>query len=83
VVDLLGDHGADDGNIVGEFGGVRKEVADDLSALAILVELGEVALDFELLSLKLRDGLSFGEGSWHGLAVELIELGFVVEGFKV
>ena len=83
VVDLLCDHGADDGDVVGHLGGVREEVADDLPALAILVELGEVALNFEFLSLELRDGLSFGEGGRHGHAVELIELGFVVEGLKV
>ena len=61
---------------------VGEEVGNEL-ALAEFLELGEVSLDLELLSLQLGDRLSLCEGLRHGLSVELIELGLVVEGLQV
>ena len=83
MVDLLGDHGANDGDFVSHFGGVRQEVTDVLPAFSVAFELGQVALNFELLALKLSDGLAFGEGFRHRLPIEFIQLGLVIEGFQV
>ena len=83
MIDLLGDHGANHGHVVRHFRVVGKVVGDILPGLTILLELGGVAEDFELLSLKLGDGLALGEGLGHGFAIELIELGFVVEGLEM
>ena len=83
VIDLLGHHGANDGDIVRHLLVVGHVVRDVLSGLSVFFKFAEVAEDFELLTLKLRNGLSFGEGLGHGLSVEFIELGFVVEGLEV
>ncbi len=83
MVDLLGEHRAHDAEVVRHFGGPGEEIGDVLPALAVALELGEVSLDLELLSLQLGDGLALGEGLRHGLAVELVELRLVVEGLEV
>ena len=83
MIDLLGEHRLHDADVVRHLGGVGQEVRDELTALPVLPELGEVTLHLELLALELRDGLALGEGLRHGLAVQFIELRLVVEGLEV
>ena len=83
VVDLLGDHGADDGDVIRHLSGPGQVVADVLGPTSVLFELGEVALHLEFLALQLGNGLTLGEGFGHRFSVQLVELGFVVEGFQV
>ena len=58
-------------DVVGDLGEVRQEVADLLAALAVLLELGEVPLQLQLLALELGDRLALGERLGHRLAVQL------------
>ena len=61
MVDLVGMHRLDDGDVVRHLRGPRQEVTDHLAALAVLLELGQVSLALEFLALQLRDGLALGE----------------------
>ena len=54
-----------------------------MGSTSVLFELGEVALHLEFLALQLGNGLTLGEGFRHRFSVQLVELGFVVEGFQV
>lgn len=83
MINLLGDHGPKDRDIVCHLLVVGKEVRNILARFPVFFELGKVALDFKSLSLKLCDGLALGEGFRHGLSVKLIELWFVVESFEM
>ena len=83
MVDLLGDHGTDHRNVVGHLLVPREIVGDILSALPVFFELGEMPLHLESLTLKLRDRLPLRERFRHWLAVEPVELRFVIKGFKM
>ncbi len=83
VVDLLGPHGADDADVVGDAADVGEERADLLSGFAEFLEGMLGAEAGEALALQLGDLLAGGKGIGHGLAGHFGELGFVVEGFEV
>ena len=83
MVDLLSDHGFDHGDVIRHLGGPWQVVTDHQTTLTVGAELGLMTEDFELFALELGDGLALGEGFWHRLAVEAVELGFVVEGFQM
>ena len=83
VVDGLGEHGADDADIIGDLGNVLEHLADLLAGCSMAVELEVGGPAGEFLSLELGDGLPLGEGSRHGLAVECREFRLVVESFQV
>ena len=83
MVDLLGDHAADDAEVVGDAGGVGEERRDFLTALAVFPEIGESAAGFEDRVLELGELLAFGEAFWEGLAVETFEFRFPVEAFEL
>ncbi len=83
MVDLLGDHAANDAQLVGNRSLMRQIIADPLSAVPVLLELGQVPLDLQLLTLQLRDGLACGERIGHRLTIQAIELRLVVEGFQL
>ena len=83
VVDLLGDHRANDRYIIRHFCSPWEVVTDVLSTLTVLLEFGQVTLHLEFFTLQLSDGLPLGEGLGHWLPVEFIKFGFVVEGFEL
>ena len=83
MVNLLGYHGANDGNIVGHLGRPWKVIANILFSLSVLFKFGQMALHLEFLALQLSNGLSLGEGFGHGLPMELIQLGLVIKSFEV
>ena len=85
MVDLFGVHALDEANIVGNFSGMRHEVADPGPAFAVL-----------FVGFDGREKLSFVSSGGHrakplalhitggdGLAVALFKFRFVVEKFKV
>ena len=83
VIDLFGDHRADDADVVDNLLLPRQQLAHPLAALAVAVELEHGAVRLELLVLQLRDRLALGVRLGHRLIVEFGELGLVVEGFEV
>ena len=83
MVDLLGGHRLNDGDVVREFGNVRELFADFLSALSVFIEFESWAVASQWLSLQLSDRLSLGELFGHWLAVHLRQFGFVVERFQL
>ena len=83
VIDLLGPHGADDADVVGDAADVGEQRADLLAGFAEFLERMLGAEADEALALQLGDLLPLGEGVRHGLAAQFGELGLVVEGFQV
>src|SRR6185369_515440 len=83
VVDLLGPHGADDAEVIGNAADAREELAHLLAGFAVGLELVLRAKADQRLALQLRDLLSLGHRRGHRLAVHRGELGFVVEGLEV
>ena len=83
VVDRLGDHRADDADLVGDGGDVGEDRADLLAAGPVASErvLGREA--DELLALELGDRHALRERLGHRLAVHPGELGLGVEGLQV
>ncbi len=78
-------HGTDDANIICDRSDFGKLVGDELAGLSVALEfvLGTEAFEVVLLAHELSDGLTFGNGLGHGLAVHFLELGLVIVGFKV
>lgn len=83
VIDRVRVHAADEGDVVGDRAEVGEELADFGTGFTEFLEAPLRAEAFELLALELGELLALGEGVRHVLAVELGQLGFVVEGFEV
>ena len=83
VVDLIGDHGLDHADVIGEGLDVGEEVADFDAALAAFLKGCLWAESGERFALELGDGLPGGDGLGHGVAVLSLEFRFVVEGFEM
>ncbi len=83
VVDLFGDHRADDADVVGDFLVPRQQVADRLPTLAAAAVLEHGGERPQLLALKLGDGLPFGVRLGHRLTVKLVQRRLVVERFEM
>jgi hypothetical protein len=71
VVDLLGVHRADDGDVIGVLGDVRQDVGNFHPALSVAGKVVLGAHAGERLALELGELLALGERSGHRLAVEL------------
>lgn len=67
VVNLVGDHRTNDGDVVGQFAMPRQKVTDPLAALTILTELRQMPLNSQLLSLQLLIGWPIVKDSGIGL----------------
>ena len=78
VVELVGPHRVDDRHVVDDRGEVRQQLADPRAALAVL---GELVGRAEELGRALDEGepLALEDFLGAGRAVELVELGLVVE----
>ena len=83
VIDLFGYQRADDTDVVGHLGVPGEKVANPLSAIAVLLEAGQMPLYLECLALELRDGLARRDALGHRLAVHFIELRLVIEGLQM
>ena len=83
MIDLLGLHRADDADLVGDAGDVREQVGDLLARLAVLLEFDERPARLEHGVLKLGELLPLGERLGERLAVELLQLGLVVEALEL
>jgi hypothetical protein len=83
VIDLIGHHGANDGDVIDELRMIGQVITNPLAALAMLLKLAEMALHLEFLVLKLGDRLTLCERFGHWLAVELVEFGLVIKRLQV
>ena len=83
VVDLLGVHRADHGDLVGVFRDVGEGVADLDAGFAVAGEVVLGAHAVECLALELGELLALGEGLRHRFSVQLTELRFEIEGFQM
>ena len=83
VVDLLGNHGADDADLVGDRSCVGEKVGNLDARLAVFLKAGEGAAGDELGTLELGELLAFGERFRERLAVELVQFRLGIEGFQV
>ena len=83
MIDLFGDHAADDAEVVGDACGVGEERGNFLTALAVFFKIGESAAGFEDRVLELGELLALGEAFGERLAVETFEFRFPVEAFEL
>ena len=83
MIDLFGVHRADDANVIGNGGKVRKEVGYFLTGLAIFFEFHEWTARFQRGVLQLGELLAFGERFWKRLPVDAFQFGFEVEAFQM
>ena len=83
VIDLLGVHGLDHANLVRERSDIREEAGHGQAALAVGLECHERPARFQFGVLQLRELLTFGERFRKGFAVDVFELGLVIERFEV
>ncbi len=83
VIDLLGHHRIDDGDVVGAGRDVGKEVADRLAALAMLREGGSGSEASKIRALQLCDRHALGEGCRHCFPVQCTQLWFGIEGLEM
>jgi len=85
VVDCFGEHGADDAEVVGDFGCVGHEVADGRGTVAVRFEVGERAGEREagLIAAHASEALALADGVGELPAVLVAEEGFGVEGFEL
>ena len=81
MVDRLGPEGFYEAEIIGDFRGVRQQLADPCAGLAVLGELKLRAGERQdcLISGHPGEPLAVADGIRERLAVELVELGLVVE----
>ena len=80
MVDLLGYHGSDDGDFIGDRADFGQNGGDMLARFTEMFEFMLRPKDFQVvpLPLKLCNGLSLGKGLWHWLAVHFCQFGLVV-----
>src|SRR5207244_11319883 len=83
VVDLLGMHRADDADVVGDFGDVRKQARNFLPGIAVFFEFSEWSASFQLGILELRELLALGERFGKRLAIDLLQLRLEIEAFQM
>ena len=85
MVDLLGVHALDEAEFVGDFGGVGHEGTDGGTGFAVLLVWLDVREDLAFVRSGGHGGKAFAlhVGLRDGLAVELGELGFVVEKLEM
>lgn len=83
MVDLLGDHRADDTDIIRDGTDVRKKVGDFDAALAPFPEFRERTAGDQLAALQLGKLLAGGEGLGKRLAVERVELWLGIQRFEM
>src|SRR6185503_17397813 len=83
VVDLLRRHGPNDADIVDDTADSGKEAAEHFAVFAETLKGMLRRKAEELFALQLRNLLPFGERFRHGLAVQLHQRRFVVEGLEV
>src|SRR5439155_24804267 len=83
MIDGVGDHRADDADVVGHAADVWKQFADFLTGPTAKGKGKLWRKTNQLLILKLGNLLSFGERVGHGLPVEPGKLRFVVKSLQV
>ena len=83
VVDGFGGHRADDADVIRDGAEIRKKLDNLLAILAKFLELLLRSKAFELLALKLGDGLALGEAFRHRFSAHLSRVWLVVEGFEM
>ncbi len=85
MVDRLGVHRADDAEVVGDFAGVRQEVAVFDAGLAVFLEVGERAGERErgLIAAHARQALPLTNRIGKRLKVAFTQQGLGVEGFEL
>lgn len=85
VVDGLGMHGADYGDIIGHARGVGQEVADPLATGAALLELGQALADGKIFLTggHACEALALSDGIGEILTVDFFQVWLVVEEIDV